>query len=120
MKTFPKDFLLWVSHPDPDPARETNADADAEADADSWPDGANDGGGAAPVQGGAQGGGPDGQGGIFVGPLWSDLEEAKLFLLFLLLLAPLDKDNHKDKDKMTKRPNMCHIFENAMTQGCQI
>ena len=31
-----------------------------------------------------------------------------------------DKDNHKDKDKMTKRPNMCHIFENDMTQGCQI
>ena len=26
----------------------------------------------------------------------------------------------KDKDKMTKRPNMCHIFVNNMTQGCQI
>ena len=37
-----------------------------------------------------------------------------------------DKDTHKDKDKdndkyeMTKRPNMCHIFENDMTQGYQI
>ena len=31
-----------------------------------------------------------------------------------------DKDKHKDKDKMTKRHNMCHIFENDMTQGCQI
>ena len=30
------------------------------------------------------------------------------------------KDKEKDKDKMTKVPNMCHIFENAMTQGCQI
>ena len=34
------------------------------------------------------------------------------------------KDKYKDKDndkyKMTKRPNMCHIFENGMTQGCQI
>ena len=26
----------------------------------------------------------------------------------------------KDKDKIIKRPNMCHIFENGMTQGCQI
>ena len=30
------------------------------------------------------------------------------------------KDKDKDKDEMTKRPNMCHIFENGMTQGCQI
>ena len=32
-----------------------------------------------------------------------------------------DEDKYKDKDndkyKMTKRPNMCHIFENDMTQG---
>ena len=46
--------------------------------------------------------------------------------------ASKDKDNDKDKDKdkgkdkdkdkykMTTRPNMCHIFENGMTQGCQI
>ena len=26
-----------------------------------------------------------------------------------------DKDNDKYKYKMTKRPNMCHIFENDMT-----
>ena len=25
------------------------------------------------------------------------------------------KDKDKDKDKMTKRPNMYHIFENDMT-----
>ena len=25
-----------------------------------------------------------------------------------------DKDKDKDKDKMTKRPNMCYIFENDM------
>jgi hypothetical protein len=31
-----------------------------------------------------------------------------------------DKDKDNDKYKMTKRPNMCHIFENGMTQGCQI
>ena len=31
-----------------------------------------------------------------------------------------DKDNDNDKDEMTKRPNMCHIFENDMTQGYQI
>ena len=31
-----------------------------------------------------------------------------------------DKDNDNDKDKMTKRPNMYHIFENYMTQGYQI
>ena len=30
------------------------------------------------------------------------------------------KDNDKDKDKVTERPNMCYIFENDMTQGCQI
>ena len=30
------------------------------------------------------------------------------------------RHNDKDKDEMTKRPNMCHIFENGMTQGCQI
>ena len=31
-----------------------------------------------------------------------------------------DKDKDKDKDKITKRPNMCYIFENDMTQGYQI
>ena len=31
-----------------------------------------------------------------------------------------DKDKDKDKDKVTERPNMCYIFENDMTQGCQI
>ena len=31
-----------------------------------------------------------------------------------------DKDKYKDKDKVTERPNMCYIFENDMTQGCQI
>ena len=31
-----------------------------------------------------------------------------------------DKDKDNDKDEMTKRPNMCHIFENDMTQGYQI
>ena len=30
------------------------------------------------------------------------------------------KDKDKDKDKMTKIPNMCHIFENDMTQGYQL
>ena len=37
-------------------------------------------------------------------------------------LGDVEGDNGKDKfkDKMTKRPNMCHIFENDMTQGCQI
>ena len=30
------------------------------------------------------------------------------------------KDKDKDKDRVTKRPNMCYIFENDMTQGCQI
>ena len=31
-----------------------------------------------------------------------------------------DKDKDNDKYEMTKRPNMCHIFENVMTQGYQI
>ena len=31
-----------------------------------------------------------------------------------------DKDKYNDKYEMTKRPNMCHIFENDMTQGYQI
>ena len=31
-----------------------------------------------------------------------------------------DEDKDKDKDKVTRRPNMCYIFENDMTQGCQI
>ena len=31
-----------------------------------------------------------------------------------------DKDTRKDKDAMTKRPHMCHIFENDTTQGYQI
>ena len=31
-----------------------------------------------------------------------------------------DEDKDNDKYKMTKRPNMYHIFENGMTQGCQI
>ena len=31
-----------------------------------------------------------------------------------------DKYKDKDKDKVTERPNMCYIFENYMTQGCQI
>ena len=35
-------------------------------------------------------------------------------------MAIQDKDKDKDKDKKTERPNMCHIFENDMTQGCQI
>ena len=30
------------------------------------------------------------------------------------------KDKDKDKDKVTERPNMCYIFENDKTQGCQI
>ena len=30
------------------------------------------------------------------------------------------KDKDKDKDRVTERPNMCYIFENDMTQGCQI
>ena len=31
-----------------------------------------------------------------------------------------DKDKDKDKGKVTKRPNLRYIFENDMTQGCQI
>ena len=33
--------------------------------------------------------------------------------------VPVMKMTHKDKDKdeMTKIPNLCHIFENDMTQG---
>ena len=31
-----------------------------------------------------------------------------------------DSRKDKDKDKMTKRPKMCYIFENDMIQGCQI
>ena len=34
--------------------------------------------------------------------------------------ANKDKDKDNDKDAMTKRPKMCHIFENYMTQGYQI
>jgi len=30
------------------------------------------------------------------------------------------KDKDDDKDEMTKRPNMCHIFENDMNHGYQI
>ena len=30
------------------------------------------------------------------------------------------KEKDKHKDKITKRPNMCYIFENGMTQGYQI
>ena len=30
------------------------------------------------------------------------------------------KEKDKHKDKITKRPNMCFIFEKDMTQGCQI
>ena len=30
------------------------------------------------------------------------------------------KYKDKYKDKVTKRPNMCYIFENDMAQGCQI
>ena len=28
-----------------------------------------------------------------------------------------DKDKDNDKDEMTKRTNMCYIFEKDMTQG---
>ena len=31
-----------------------------------------------------------------------------------------DKDKDDDKDKKTKRPHMCHIFENDLTHGYQI
>ena len=31
-----------------------------------------------------------------------------------------EKDKDKDKYEMTKRPNICHILENDMTQGYQI
>jgi len=30
------------------------------------------------------------------------------------------KDKDEDKDKITKRPNICQIFENDMTKGYQL